>query len=205
MTNNKKCLNIKTGIPKYTVMLVIAAIVLFSFVPEAGAISKKGILAEKLYMQGSYRSAAYECDRLFRAYGVSKFKNEIAYLAALSYLKLKNFTKAKQYFDYVANNASDQLLLNEAKIGLDFLSAKMPSAEPSRYSIQVGSFRDKRNAVRLFNRFKRRKYTVRIVEDKDDLVTAYKVKVGKFKSKADAVKFSRKLMKTGYQTAIVSY
>ena len=75
-------------------------------VGQAEAISKRAALAEKLYLQGNYLSAAYECERLFREYDVEEFKSEIAYLAGLSYLKLENFPKAKKFFEFILNNST---------------------------------------------------------------------------------------------------
>ena len=185
-------------------------LILFLLVLVAGnayALSRKCELAEKLYLQGSYRSAVYECESLFREYRKGDLKIEAAYIAGLSYLKLENLPKAKKYFRYVLDKSKDPLLLSEAQIGLDNVSKKEASSvdEPSLFSIQMGSFKDKKNANRLYKRFKRRRYTVRITKEKDGRVTIYKVKIGKFKSKEEAAKFAKKLNKEGYQTAIVAY
>jgi tetratricopeptide (TPR) repeat protein len=186
----------------------IAVLLLLSliFPEDSGAVSRKALLAEKLYLQGNYQSAAYECERLFRENNVMNFKCEVAHLAALSYLKLGDHDKAKRYFEFVTNNSGDAELAGEAETCLSYIALKAKvAAEPSYYAVQVGSFKNKKNAVRLFNRFKRRKYTVRITEDKDGVVTIYKVKIGRFKTKDGAVRFSKKLRKLGYQTAIVAY
>ena len=170
------------------------------------AMSKRGKLAEKLYLQENYSSAAYECERLFRENDVVEFKSEIAYLGGLCYLKLKKFSNAKKSFEYVLNNSGDSLLLSEAQIGIKAVAQKSPLiTTPSHFSVQVGSFKDKKNAVRLFKRFKRRRYTVRVTDEKDGGVTIYKVKIGRFNTRDAAVKFAKKLRRQGYQTVIASY
>jgi len=185
---------------------VMAVVLASALISEAGAINRKGLLVEKLYLQESYRSAAYECERLFKEERDGAFKNEIAYLAGLTYLKLKNFPKARKFFGYVLNNSNDSLLLSEAQAGLDNASKHSPPEnEPAYFSVQVGSFKSKKNAVRLYRRFKRRKYTVRVTEEKDGRVTIYKVKIGRFKTRSSCVSFARKLRKMGYQTVIADY
>lgn len=175
-------------------------------VKDAQAFNRRCELAEELYLKGNYRSAAYECEKLFREYKAGQVRSEAAYIAGLSYLRLNNFSKSKRYFLFVLDNSNDPILTNEAQVGLINISKKSPLIkEPSSFSIQMGSFKDKRNADRLYKRFKRRRYTVRITEERDGKVIIYKVKIGRFKSRKDAVKFAKKLRKRGYQTAIVAY
>lgn len=173
---------------------------------NAYALSDKGNLAEKLYLQGDYRTALYECERLLGKYRMSEFGNEVMYLAGLCSLKLNNINKAKEYFVSVLNSTTNRLLASEAHRGLDYISKKASKSKgPSLFSVQVGSFKHKRNAQRLYNRFKRRRYTVRIIEEKSGSVTVYKIKIGRFKSKKGALHFSKRLSKKGYPTAITPY
>ncbi|MEE8359526.1 MAG: SPOR domain-containing protein [Candidatus Omnitrophota bacterium] len=190
---------------RYLLIILVLSFTLF-IAFDAHAISKRGEMAEKLYLQENYSSAAYECERLFRENDVVEFKSEIAYLGGLCYLKLKKFSNAKKFFEYVLNNSGDSLLLSEAQIGIKAVAKGSPSiTTPSYFSVQVGSFKAKKNALRLFKRFKRRKYTVRVTDEKDGSVTVYKVKIGRFKTRDAAVKFAKKLRKQGHQTIIVSY
>lgn len=191
---------------RHTVLLSIFISISLLTAGDACAISKKNISAERLYLEEDYRAAAHECERLFGKDKRGESRNEIAYLAGLSYLKLKELSKSKKYFEYVLDNSDDLLLVDEAEMGLAAISKDMPSLkEPSFFSVQMGSFEKKRNAESLFRKFKRRKYTVRMVQEKDGGTTVYKIKIGKFKSRKDAVRFAKKLNKKGYQTAIVAY
>ena len=120
------------------------------FISDAYPISKKLELAEKLYLQGDYSSAAYECERLLREHKVGDFRNDVAYLAGLSYFKLNDFSKSAKYFETVLNNSNDPLLVHEAQIGLENILAKSAKTrKPSLFSIQVGCFKHRRNAERL--------------------------------------------------------
>lgn len=191
---------------KKIICTLIVILIGSSFPVDAFAISRKAILAEKLYLQGDYQSAAYECERLYKDHSKGEVKNELAHLAGLCYLKLNNLEKARKYFEYVLGGSGNSRLIAETQIGLDYISKKLPSKDgPSLFSIQVGSFKKRKNAVKLFKKFKRRKYTVRITEEKNGPVIMYKVKIGRFKSKEGAVKFAKKLNKSGHQTAIAAY
>ena len=186
---------------------ILLLVILFSGVIDDGlALTKKGELAEKMYLQGSYQSAAYECERLFNESRDAQFKNEVAQLAGLCYLKLNDRARAQEFFEYVMNNAKDTYLLEEAKAGLENVAKAAPPPDtPSYYAVQVGCFKDRDNATRLFNRFKRRRYTVRVAEEQDGSVTIFKVKIGRFKTREEAVDFARKLEKIGHPAAIVPF
>ncbi|NQT06456.1 MAG: SPOR domain-containing protein [Candidatus Omnitrophica bacterium] len=187
-------------------ILLIFFLSLFLIANDAHAINKKLELAERLYLQDDYRAAAYECDRLFSGHKKAAFKCEIAYLGGLSYLKLDEFVKAKKYFEYVIDISKDEIIVREAGSALGYIQEKSPSIkEPQFYCAQVGSFKSKRNADRLYKKFKRRKYTVRIEEKQSGRVTIYKVKIGKFKTRKEAVVFAGKLKRIGYQAAITAY
>ena len=128
------------------------------------------------------------------------------YLAGLSALKLKDASLAKSYFEAVLDNSRDFTLTEEAAIGLDHISGRNGSAgEPSSFAVQIGSFKKKGNADRLYRNFKRRKYTVRVIKEKSGRATVYKVKIGAFKRESDASRFAKRLNRQGYETAVVAY
>lgn len=189
-------------------LILILIIIFFAllFIPEVYAISSKCERAEKFYLKEDYTSAAHECEKLFRQQKRGSTRDEIAHIAGLSYLKLNKYDKANDFFEYVRDNSRDDLLKKEAEASLAYINKAVPSKKgASLFSIQVGSFKSKKNATRLYKRFKRRRYTVRVVEEKDGRVKIYKVKIGKFKTRKEALNFSKKLKRIGYQTAIVAY
>lgn len=190
---------------RYLIILLVFLFIPLFIVDEAHPLSERCRRAEELYLQGDYRGAAYECERLLQGYNKDEFKVEVSYLLALCYLKLKEPSLAKRYFEYVLNNSSDPLLVNEANIGLANIK-ETPSLEgPSFFSVQIGSFKYKQNAEKLYNRFKKKRYVVRIIKEKDSRDTVYKVKVGKFELKEDATEFAKELKRAGYPTAVVNY
>ena len=76
------------------------------------------------------------------------------------------------------------------------------SAEKGRISVQVGSFKDKRNADKLAKKLAARGYEshVSIPVSSDD--NYYRVKVGSFNSKPEAQKLESKLRSDGYRTKV---
>lgn len=71
-----------------------------------------------------------------------------------------------------------------------------------RYSVQAGSFSDKRNAERLARKLTAKGYKsyVSMPVSSDD--TYYRVKVGRFSAKSEAQKLASKLRSDGYRTSI---
>ena len=190
----------------YAVLFITLALV--SGADNAWALNRKCEQAEKFYLRGEYKKAAGECEKLLKKYRSGQKRDEAAHIAALSYLKLQNYAKAREYFTLIVKRSRDKELVREAEIGLTNMSAggSLPSAVgPSFYSVQVGCFQDKKNADRLYRRFKRRKYTVRIIEQRDGWRTMYKVKIGRFNTRKAAITFTRKLKKSGYEGAIVAF
>jgi len=69
------------------------------------------------------------------------------------------------------------------------------------FTIQVGAFSDRRNAVNLKNDLDN-KYDVYIIEDKSGSYVLYKVRVGKFKDRKEAERMWGRLVKQGYPAKI---
>ncbi|MBN3041224.1 MAG: tetratricopeptide repeat protein, partial [Candidatus Omnitrophica bacterium] len=69
------------------------------------------------------------------------------------------------------------------------------------FTIQVGAFSDKANALALKNELQE-EYKPYIIEDENDNFTIYKVRVGKYKNRHDVEKVSRVLQSQGYPASI---
>ncbi len=69
------------------------------------------------------------------------------------------------------------------------------------FTIQVGAFSNKSNAVKFSHKLKEQ-YPVYIIEEKEEDLTLYKVRVGKFKKKYRAENTAYKLRKQGYPVRI---
>ncbi len=190
-------------IKKITILIVIIS---FSLTNITYAISNKLNKAEKLYLEEDYKGAATECDRVLSRLKSGSLVYDAAYLAGLSYMQLKEHKKAREYLDFVYSNTKDESLKNEVAQAIKGLPKKTVSTkEPTLFSIQVGSFKNWNNAKKLYRKFKKKRYTVRIVKDTGSKGIVYKIKIGRFKSRLEAKRFAAKLKTQGSETSIVAY
>ncbi|MBU2103015.1 MAG: SPOR domain-containing protein [Candidatus Omnitrophota bacterium] len=69
------------------------------------------------------------------------------------------------------------------------------------FSVQVGAFSQKKNALELAGELEKT-YTVTVIEDKNAALTLYKVRVGKFSDRQKAEQMRFKLTRQGYPARI---
>jgi tetratricopeptide (TPR) repeat protein len=95
---------------------------------------------------------------------------------------------------------------------LQLISQKYPGCAEMQYvkeiesygdffTIQIGAFSDKKNALYLAQALKE-KYNVYVIEDKKQDYTIYKVRVGKYKNRYDAQQTAIDLVNEGYPARI---
>ena len=132
---------------------------------------------------------------------------EDAYLGlADSYYLEKNISKAKELYretqmlfpDTGAASMVDSRLKEIGKGKTKSLSSK------SGYTVQLGSFKARSNASRLYRKFKKKGYSAYILEEKKGGKTYYRVRVGKFKTESKAKAFAKKLTRQGYETKVTA-
>jgi len=192
---------------KYRVLFIFALFYSVSITSgSAYAFSDRCAAAERMYLAGDYNGAVSECERLACATGDSKLRNEAIYLAGLCYVKLRDYARAKECFGLVIDYSKDSMLVREAEGALTSMPNIEASAEaPQFYCVQVGCFSNIGNAQRLYERFRRKRYSARVIEETSGEETVYKVKIGRFASEPDAAEFAKKLDRMGYPTAVVAY
>ncbi len=78
-----------------------------------------------------------------------------------------------------------------------------PSGGP--YTVQVGAFKDKDNALRLKSGLELKYQNVYIIEATVDKVTFYRVRIGKFRSRKEAFSLGEVLGEEGYNPLITHY
>jgi len=87
-------------------------------------------------------------------------------------------------------------------------SAKSPAQEAvsrdnaGKFSVQVGSFKDRFNALKLVSKLSARHYDARLESPAVSSDKLYRVKVGKFSSEEDVNKLAVKLKREGYPTKV---
>jgi len=118
----------------------------------------------------------------------------------LAYLRLAqiaskegNWDKKKEYVNILRNKHSNS---EEIKF-LDILESY-----GDFFTIQVGAFGTKRNALVLQEELKKKGYKAYTVTDETSELPLYKVRVGKFKQQWEVKKFAKELLGKGYPARI---
>ncbi|MCX5678020.1 MAG: SPOR domain-containing protein [Candidatus Omnitrophica bacterium] len=90
----------------------------------------------------------------------------------------------------------------EPMLGRRARKAPSPYSGPGIHSVQVGSFKNKRNADKLVKRLSARGYESYVTIPVFSSDKFYRVKVGKFASKDEASRMASKLESDGYRTSL---
>jgi rare lipoprotein A len=101
---------------------------------------------------------------------------------------------------YAAAQALGMVEEGVAKVRLEVVDKKAapPSAPEGAFTIQVGAFIDRSNAIRLMEALKRSYTDVTITELKTPEDTYYRVRVGRFRIRAEAYQIASRLAQEGY-------
>jgi len=178
---------------------------------------------------GNFSQAREYLMSLTTNYPRSKFYEQGMIKLADTYFLEGDLQKAQQLYENIgkkasASNYSSLIYLRLSQIAekegrwedkkryLNILKEKYPSSselivtdtlkeQGDFFTIQVGAFSDRRNAVNLKNDLDN-KYDVYIIEDKSGSYVLYKVRVGKFKDRKEAERMWGRLVKQGYPAKI---
>jgi len=178
---------------------------------------------------GNFSQAREYLMSLTTNYPRSKFYEQGMIKLADTYFLEGDLQKAQQLYENIGkktstSNYSSLIYLRLSQIAekqgrwedkkryLNILKEKYPSSSElivtdtlkergDFFTIQVGAFSDRRNAVNLKNDLDN-KYDVYIIEDKSGSYVLYKVRVGKFKDRKEAERMWGRLVKQGYPARI---
>lgn len=178
---------------------------------------------------GNFPQAREYLMSLTTNYPRSKFYEQGMIKLADTYFLEGDLPRAQQLYENIgkktsASNYSSLIYLRLSQIAekegrwedkkryLNILKEKYPSSSEliitdtlkdrgDFFTIQVGAFSDRRNAVNLKNDLDN-KYDVYIIEDKSGSYVLYKVRVGKFKDRKEAERMWGRLVKHGYPAKI---
>lgn len=201
---------------KISVFLIIFIII--SSVSAFAATSAKKLYneANKFYLKENYNSAFSRCTSILTKHRRSSLKDDANYLAGLCLLKLGRYSEAREYFNNVINQRSKSPLREDAYLSLAdtyLLEKNLTKAQKHKkklkesgyYTVQLGSFKKRSNASKLYRKFKKRGYSAYIIESKENGKKLYKVRIGKFKSSSKAKAFVAKLKREGYRPQITEW
>ena len=166
-----------------------------------------GLAALKL---GYFTDARMHFGRLISQRPASPFKED-AYLGlADSYLLEKNYEEAKRLYCEMLSKFPDTDLkcIVESRLK-DIEKTNTGIAEPPRpapfYTLQLGSFANKKNAEKLCRKFKQKGYSAYILTEEEGAGYLYKVRIGKFDSREKAEELAKKLKKQGCSTSVCAW
>lgn len=142
-------------------------------------------ICDSYYLEGEFKKAASGYTQFLRKYRKTDYKEIVKFKLAKSYLKEGEWKKAKKLLKDVARSSSI-----EAK------AAKKILAENQFYfTIQVGSFQNRKNAYNLQERLKKEKFDSYITETQYHNLIFYRVRIGKLKTREQAQKLLLRLKK----------
>lgn len=136
------------------------------------------------FLQGSYKRALSTLKRIMLSFPESKYYRPSCLWIASSYEALKDTTNAVKWYKRIGK--SDTVMFSIAKEALSRLSRKK-----SIYSIQIGSFKNRKSAKNLVASFSEKGYDSWLAVTQKEGIKHYKVLIGEFKSKDAALGFSK--------------
>ncbi|MDD4955970.1 MAG: SPOR domain-containing protein [Candidatus Omnitrophica bacterium] len=155
---------------------------------EQGAIK----LADTYFLEGDFTRARQIYEGLARKSNASNY-------SSLIYLRLSQIAEKEGRWDDKKKYLN--IIKEKYPSGSELFVADAPKEQDDFFTIQVGAFSNRKNAMNLKNELNV-KYDVYIMEDKNAGYVLYKVRVGKFKDRKEAERMWGRLVKQGYPAKI---
>ncbi len=149
-------------------------------------------IADSYFLEGDYEKAMALYKEVEKKYPSSDYQPLIYSKLAQVATKEGQWDERKKYLSLLKEKYSQGTEIN------------LPGANETKedfFTIQVGAFSTKKNALSLSNELSA-KYKPYIIEEKADKYTLYKVRIGKFKDRKKAEMVWGKLIKQGYPAHI---
>lgn len=149
---------------------------------------------DSYFLQGEYKEAAGIAGKLLRRSRHSDFLSLIYLKLAKVNLKLAKWADASKYLNKI---------IEEFPAGMEVYAAKQLLNEKEYFSVQVGSFLDRKRAEELAAELNQRSEYAYIIETADQQnIKYYRVRVGQLASLEEAESLKLELAKKGYPTQI---
>ncbi|MBI5124302.1 MAG: SPOR domain-containing protein [Candidatus Omnitrophica bacterium] len=165
-------------------------------------------IGDSYFIEGRYSEALKSYNDAIAKYPESKNMPAAYYKIALSYQRLGQGSKAKEYFDMVKDRAplsfESKMMPDHIDVEKDIQPRESPKSVDTTdyYYVQAGYFKDKNNAERLTGKLREKGYDANISIVTKGGNTFYRIKVGSFKLKSEAEVMTRKLKADGYKTKV---
>ena len=161
-------------------------------------------LGQYHYSQGSYDSARKYFSLLSRHFPSSKYKDESQYLYCQCFVAQGSLDSAKVFLTAFIKNVSKSPYIDFAIMDLEELSTFQANAGMGdlgtnlsrfNYSIQVGAFSDRKNAVKFSEMLSERKIVADIVSKQIGNRQLWAVWIGKYQTKEKAKEYAERYLK----------
>ncbi|MDD4183690.1 MAG: tetratricopeptide repeat protein [Candidatus Omnitrophica bacterium] len=149
-------------------------------------------LADTYFLEGDLPRAQQLYENMAKTAATSNY-------SSLVYLRLSQIAEKQGRWEDKKRYLN--VLKEKYPLGNDIVITDTIKDQEDFFTIQVGAFSDRRNAVNLKNDLDN-KYDVYIIEDKTGSYVLYKVRVGKFKDRKEAERMWGRLVKQGYPAKI---
>ncbi|MFH1791237.1 MAG: SPOR domain-containing protein [Candidatus Omnitrophota bacterium] len=141
---------------------------------------------EHLFLKEDFPAVKKKCDRFLREYRGSRLRKRVEYLEEVAEQKISQ---------------PDGGTVSDVDYGAGKAGAVKTKAF---YVVQVGAFKDYRNADKLAKALKKQKFEAVILKVRRGNAGFYRVRVGKFRDLGNAERLVRDLRKKGYAPEIVN-
>ncbi|MBL7157634.1 MAG: tetratricopeptide repeat protein [Candidatus Omnitrophica bacterium] len=153
-------------------------------------------IANSYFEEGKADEAIEAYENVLSMYPRSDWLASVYYNLGSSYKSKGNLSKANSYFGKV-----------ERQYDTSFEAEKTTYSPGERksefYIVQLGVFKDMKNAKALVRKLKRKRYDSYIQKIKRDGDILYRVRGGKFSNEGYAARLLKKLKKDGFQAKII--
>jgi len=152
-------------------------------------------IGDGYYLSGDYRNASESYERYIAKYPKSEG-------AAIAYFRLAKCTQREGRWQTARNYY--QKVKREYPLSFEAqLAAQALSEEILYFTVQVGSFSKKANALKLCDELTKKDYDASILKSKSSRGDFYKVRVGRLDRREDAEELAKRLQAEGLPTSIL--
>lgn len=151
-------------------------------------------LAEVYSGQTDYDKALGIYSDILEKFSNSSYLSIVLFRLGECYQKQGEWAKARHYYERLAKEYP--LSIEAGKVN------EILKGDEFAFTVQVGSFKDKKNAERLKDAMLNKGYDAYIVKGSTGQITLYRVRVGKFDTRAGAESLERQLKDEGLPSAI---
>jgi len=158
------------------------------------------------FLKGDYKAVVLKTMQLIPRASAAQ-RDELLYLQGVSALKLRDFELARSSLEQLLKDHPKSRFTAQGAVALNYArqqpaKAAPPQPEESFFTVQVGAFSTRTNAVRLQKELQRKGYDALVSESAGAENTLYRVRVGRFANRQEAEKTSDRLRSDGFPAQV---